>query len=52
MLGSYYANDNLIPQLDKFRPNTSRDMQGSIDGPIVRNKVSFFASGRFKRNGG
>ena len=52
MLGSYYANDNLFPQLDEFRPNTIRDMQGSINGPILRDKVSFFASGRFKRNGG
>ena len=52
MLGSYYAQDDLFPQLDKFQANTIQDIQGSINGPIVRDKVSFFASGRFKRNGG
>ena len=52
MLGSYYANDELFPQLDVFRPNTIQDIQGSVDGPIIKDKISIFASGRYKRNGG
>ena len=52
MLGSYYANDELFPQLDVFRPNTIQDIQGSFNGPIIKDKVSIFASGRYKRNGG
>ena len=47
MLGSYYANDELFPQLDVFRPNTIQDIQGSVDGPIIKDKLSIFASGRY-----
>ena len=52
MQGSYYANDQLFPQLDVFRPNTIQDVQGSFNGPIIKDKLSIFSSGRYKRNGG
>ena len=39
MLGSYYANDPLFPQLDEFRPNTIQDIQGSFNGPIIKDKL-------------
>lgn len=43
---------NLFPHLDTFEPNTISDFQGTISGPIIPGKLSFFGSGRYKRNKG
>ncbi len=43
---------NLFPRLDTFEPSTIQDLQGSISGPIIPGKLSVFASGRIKENGG
>ena len=51
--GSYVSNDgNLFPQIGNFNLNGISDIKGNIEGPILPKKLSFFASGRFKRNNG
>ena len=43
---------NLFPHLNSFEPTIIKDIQGNISGPILRGKLSVFASGRVKENGG
>ena len=51
--GSYLSNDSdLLPQIGNFNLNGISDIKGNIEGPILSKKLSFFASGRFKRNNG
>ena len=51
--GSYDSTDSdLFPQLGKFNLSGISDIKGNIEGPILPKKLSFFASGRFKRNNG
>jgi hypothetical protein len=51
--GNYVSNDgNLFPQIGNFNLNGISDIKGNIEGPILPKKLSFFASGRFKRNNG
>ena len=51
--GSYLSNDiDLFPQIGNFNLNGISDIKGNIEGPILPKKLSFFASGRFKRNNG
>ena len=51
--GSYVSTDSdLFPQLGKFNLSGISDIKGNIEGPILPKKLSFFASGRFKRNNG
>jgi len=51
--GNYVSNDgNLFPQIENFNLSGISDIKGNIEGPILPKKISFFASGRFKRNNG
>ena len=43
---------NLFPRLDKFIPSTVQDLSGSLSGPVIPGRISFFASGRIKRDNG
>ena len=51
--GGYNSrNTDIFNQLDRIDFNNISDMKGNIVGPIIPGKVSFFASGRFKREDG
>ena len=43
---------NLFPHLDTFIPSTVQDLSGSLSGPVIPGRISFFASGRIKRDNG
>ena len=51
--GSYFSADgDLFPQIGNFNLSGISDIKGNIEGPILPGKLSFFASGRYKRNDG
>ena len=51
--GSYLSSDeSIFPQISKFNMSGISDIKGNIEGPIIPQKLSFFASGRIKRNDG
>ena len=51
--GSYVSADgDLFPQIGNFNLSGLSDIKGNIEGPILPGKLSFFASGRYKRNDG
>ena len=51
--GSYVSADgDLFPQIGNFNLSGISDIKGNIEGPILPGKLSFFASGRYKRNDG
>ena len=51
--GSYLSADgDLFPQIGNFNLSGISDITGNIEGPILPGKLSFFASGRYKRNDG
>ena len=51
--GSYYTDDkNIFPRLDRFDLAGISDFKANIEGPILPGKLSFFASGRLKRDNG
>ena len=43
---------NIFPQLNSFNLGNISDLKFNIDGPILPGKISFFASGRFKKHDG
>ncbi len=51
-LGDYLADDPLFPKVNDFNTNTISDLKANIEGPILPGKISFFVSGRQKRNDG
>ncbi len=52
-VGDYsISEDPIFPMLDDFSLSNIGDIKGNIEGPIIPGSLSFFASGRFKRNGG
>ncbi len=51
--GGYYTeNDNLFPKINDLSFDGIKDIKGNIEGPIFPGRVSFFASGRIKRDSG
>ena len=51
--GGYNSgNTDIFDQLDRIDFNNISDMKGNIEGPIIPGTLSFFASGRFKRENG
>ncbi len=51
--GSYNSgNTDIFDQLDRIDFNNISDIKGNVEGPIIPGKLSFFASGRFKRENG
>jgi len=45
-------NTDIFHQLDRIDFNNISDIKGNLEGPIIPGKISFFASGRFKRENG
>ena len=51
--GSYNSgNTDIFHKLDRIDFNNISDMKGNVEGPIIPGNLSFFASGRFKRENG
>jgi hypothetical protein len=51
--GGYYTqNDKLFPRINNLSFDGIKDIKGNIGGPIFPGRVSFFASGRIKRDNG
>ena len=52
-LGDYLADDPLFPKVNDLNTNNNiTDLKANIEGPILPGKISFFVSGRQKRNDG
>ena len=52
-MGDYYiSKDLLFPQVDNANWNNISDFKANIEGPILPGRISFFVSGRQKRNDG
>ena len=51
-LGDYLADDPLFPKVNDLNTNNITDLKANIEGPILPGKISFFVSGRQKRNDG
>ena len=52
-IGDYYiSTDPIYPKVDQANWNDLSDIKANIEGPIIAGKMSFFASGRKKRNNG
>ena len=52
-IGDYFiAKDPIFPKADKENWNDISDMKANIEGPIIPGRMSFFISGRKKRNNG
>lgn len=51
--GDYYSTrDNLFNNIDDFDPVAVRNLEASIGGPIIKEKLSFFGSVRYFGNDG
>lgn len=51
--GDYISpRSDIFWNIDKFQPNAIYNFQGSLNGPIIPNKLSFFLTGRKYRNDG
>ena len=51
--GGYNSgNTDIFSQIDRIDFNNISDIKGNVEGPIIPGKLSFFASGRFKRENG
>lgn len=51
--GDYVSpRSDIFWNIDKFQPNAIYNFQGSLNGPIIQNKLSFFLTGRKYRNDG
>jgi len=51
--GDYLSDrDNIFWNIDDLNPGHTYNAQGTISGPIIRNKLSFFATGRRWYNDG
>ena len=51
--GAYYiAKDPIFPKVDQVNWDGISDLKANFEGPILPGRVSFFASGRKKRNNG
>ncbi len=51
--GGYNSgNTDIFYQIDRIDFNNISDIKGNIEGPIIPGTLSFFASGRFKRENG
>jgi hypothetical protein len=51
-LGDYITIDPMFVQLEKTNWNNISDIKANFEGPIIKDKLSFFASGRINRNNG
>ena len=61
-LGDYYISSDrvsfsnslypIFPQVDKLNLDNITDLKANIEGPIIPGTLSFFVSGRKKKNGG
>ncbi|MCX6135820.1 MAG: TonB-dependent receptor [Ignavibacteriales bacterium] len=51
--GDYQSPDKVLyPGIDKFSPNSIRNLEANISGPLLGDNLSFFANGRFIHFGG
>ena len=51
--GNYYSDDtDIFPMLDRIDLQGISDLKANIEGPILPGSLSFFASGRIKRDNG
>ena len=51
--GNYYSDDtNIFPRLDRIDLQGISDLKANVEGPILPGSLSFFASGRIKRDNG
>lgn len=51
--GDYVSgNDEIFFNIDDFNATSNYNFQGSVGGPIIKDRLTFFASGRRFNNGG
>ena len=50
--GDYLSNDPLYNDLDSFNSQNDQSISGSLSGPLVKDKVTFYSSGRINRSNG
>lgn len=51
--GGYASgNSNIFPGIDELDPLTVQNYEGTLSGPIVSNRISFVATGRYSMFGG
>ncbi|MGE5400482.1 MAG: TonB-dependent receptor [Ignavibacteriales bacterium] len=52
-VGDYYSkHTDIFKAIDKFKPASIRDFEGSLSGPILQNKLFFYANARYIYFGG
>lgn len=58
-VGDYFTADtrlptgqSVFPELDRFSATAVRNLEASLGGPILRDRLFFFASGRYFQNDG
>ncbi len=52
-IGGYASgNTNIFPGIDDLDPLTVQNYEGSLSGPLVSNRISFVATGRYSSFGG
>jgi outer membrane receptor protein involved in Fe transport len=51
--GDYLAfNTNTFPNINRISPIATPNLQGSFSGPLIKDRLSFFVSGRYFENEG
>ena len=50
--GDYLSNDPLYNDLDSFNSQNDQSISGSLSGPLVKDKVTFYSSGRINSSSG
>ncbi len=52
-MGGYYSVDtDIFPNINSLNLGSISDIKGNIEGPLLSGKISFFASGRYKKDQG
>ena len=50
--GDYLSDDPLYNNLDKFNFNDDQSISGTLSGPLLKDKVTFYSSGRMNNSNG
>ena len=50
--GDYLSNDPLYNDLDSFNSQNDQSISGSLSGPLIKDKVTFYSSGRINSSNG
>ncbi len=52
-VGDYASShDKVFDHIDNIKPSAVRNLEGDLSGPIIKNKLFFFTSGRYFHNDG